>query len=304
MMNACIAASVPRPVFRGLTGLGVSLSLLAMTEPVRAEQVAAIPGAGKVTMNETFALADKPEFTQDATRDYKLLKPWNYDKEWNQERRYPLVVSLHGGGGGGYYAPCIVGKENEMQQYPCFFMSPKNPSGWGESAAWVRDELEVLKARYRIDTNRVYLMGFSMGGSGSYPFAEGWYREHGGLFAGIVRLAGQSQPALPDALAAKTAVWYHIGLHDAPKRVEVAREAYEFYRSRPFHAQAQETVVQDRVGNHPRTTKTLTVGPYELFKLSEYEGLGHHPDLAFQDPTVLEWLFSRSLLQSSPSERH
>ena len=43
-------------------------------------------------------------------------------------------------------------------------------------------------------------------------------------FAAIIRVAGQSQSDLGNEIAAKTAVWYHIGLTDTEQRVAVARE--------------------------------------------------------------------------------
>jgi len=92
---------------------------------------------------ETFAAADRPSFEKDADADFKLQKPWNHDKEWNKDRKYPLVVSLHGGGG-SYYTPCLDENDEELKKYPCFVMAPHN-QGWGENAAWVRNEIEELR---------------------------------------------------------------------------------------------------------------------------------------------------------------
>jgi predicted peptidase len=253
---------------------------------------------------ETFDAADRPAFelvTLDiggSEKTYKLQKPWNYDKPHNAGREYPLIVSLHGSGG-SYYAPCIVGDDEEMQRYPCFFMAPTN-GDWGGGAAWVRTEIETLKSTYRIDENRLYLMGFSMGGSGSYSFAGGYYTEQGGFFAGIVRLAGQSQTTLPDPLVEKTSVWYQIGLNDTSNnRVGIARDAYAYYKNHSANGDARETLTTDTVlsgsTEYPRSTKTLTLNGVEIFKLSEYEGMGHDGSLPFRDPGILQWLFSQSL---------
>lgn len=259
---------------------------------------------GYTPIPETFDNADRPAFelvtltVNGSTKTYKLMKPWNYDKPHNAGRSYPLVVSLHGQGG-SYYAPCIVGDDNEMQRYPCFFMAPTN-GDWGGGAAWVRTEIKALTGTYRINENRLYLMGFSMGGSGSYSFASGYASEQGGYFAGIVRLAGQSQTTLPNAIVRKTSVWYQIGLNDtANDRVGIAQDAYNYYKNHSALSGASETTVTDTVtsGSHswPRSTKILTLDGVEVFKLSQYTGMGHDGSTPFHDPGILQWLFSQSL---------
>jgi predicted peptidase len=252
-----------------------------------------LSACGAFTLGSPFRAfdpADKPVVGHDAVLDYELLKPWDYDKGFNANARYPLVVSLHGSGG-SHYEPCIVGDEREMMDHPCFFLAP-TCSDWGSSAAWVRDLIETLKRQYRIDPDRLYLMGFSMGGSGSYSFAKAYYDEHGGIFAGIVRLAGQSQTELPAALAEKTSVWYHIGLEDSASRVEVAEQAYQFIKG---FSGARESSARDELSGYPRLTKTLTKRGVEIMKKSEYAGMGHDGGTAFSDPAVLDWLFAQDL---------
>ncbi len=253
-------------------------------------------GLGEGEPEETFDIADRPVVidVDDGSSDYRLLPPWNYDKPWNAARRYPLVVSLHGSGG-SHYEPCIVNDDAEKQAHPCFFLSP-TCANWDSAAAWVRDLIEELKEEYRIDPDRLYLMGFSMGGSGSYSFAKAYYAEHEGIFAGIVRLAGQSQTDLPDPLVRKTSVWYHIGLDDTTSdRVGVARAAYDFMKGHAYNMAARETSLSDTLSGYPRLTRTLSKGGVEIMKLSEYEGMGHDGGTAFNDPQVLDWLFSQDL---------
>lgn len=256
--------------------------------------------AGDPPEPETFDLQDKPVFEQfqyddnGTTRTYSLLVPWNYDKANNQGRQYPMVVSLHGSGGSNY-APCIVGDNQEMQAYPCFFLSPNSPGGWGSAAAWSRDLMEELIERYSIDRNRIYLMGYSMGGSGSFLYARGYYNEHGGIFAGIVRLSGQSQTSLPSPLSDRTSLWYHIGLNDSATRVDVARNTYAFYQNYWSSHGVEEREVNDRINDKERTTRTLVLNGLEIMKLSEYSQVGHSASMAFHDPEVLGWLFRQSL---------
>ncbi len=248
--------------------------------------------------DETFEAEDRPTFdlvTLEGGYTCKLLKPWNYDKPWNRWRRYPLVVSLHGSGG-SYYAPCIVGDDGEMQNYPCFFLAPHSASGWGSPAAWVTDEIEALARNYRVDDDRVYLMGFSMGGSGSYDFLNLAYNRHGRLFAGLVRLAGSYVSVLADEIMDSTSIWYHVGTADSyDEGGENSGTAYANIRDYARNRRAAETVETDTVGGFERVTKTLTLRGVRILRMSRYSGMGHSGSVPFQDPGVLAWLFSQSL---------
>lgn len=251
---------------------------------------------------ETFDIADMPtfdvfEYNQDSGLTYKMMIPWNYDKPHNSGRSYPLIISLHGGTSNksAYYAPCIVGNEEEMKQYPAFFVAPNSTSGWGSAAAWVRQLIEDLKSEYRVDSNRIYLMGYSRGGSGSYSFASAYWRDHQGLFAGIVRLAGQSQTSLPDPIMDSTSIWYHIGLDDTPTRTRIAEEAYQAVKNYEGNSSAVETIFPDQIDGYSRRTKILTLEGVEIMKKSEYSNVGHSSSVPFSDPSVLGWLFQQTL---------
>jgi predicted peptidase len=142
--------------------------------------------------------------------------------------------------------------------------------------------------------NRIYLTGFSAGGSGSYMLVRGFI-SRGRLFAGIIRVAGQSNTQLPDEAVAQTSIWYHIGLNDTPTRVQVARDAYDFLKNHTFNTTATESTVSDTISSYDRTTKTLTKDSIEIVKYTEYPGVGHTPAPAYADPGVFDWLFGQSL---------
>jgi len=244
-------------------------------------------------VDETFDAEDRPELIHDTVEDFELLMPWNYDKDWNKNRKYPLVITLHGSGG-SHYKPCIYGNDDEMQQNPCFLFAP-TAGGWGGSNdSWVRDRIAALITDYRIDTNRIYLIGYSMGGSGSYPFAAKCYSEHGITVAAIVRLAGQSQSSLDQAIRDSCAVWYHIGLTDTETRVQIARDTYENIKNY-FADAVTESVENDEIDEKPRTTHTLMREGLPFFRKSEYTGVGHSASVPFRDPAVLAWMFRQTL---------
>lgn len=266
--------------------LAVAASVIALSLVALSLVACSSGNSSDVELNpvEKFSDADKPESYTLDTLDF--TGPWGYEKSGNGDRLYPLVVSGCWGEGEGEYA-----KVNT--RYPAFVVDyQKNGESDGEAlAVWID---KAIAAGYRIDTDRIYLTGFSMGGSGSFPLAKGMYNK-GQYFAAIVRVAGQSQSDLGNEIAKKTAVWYHIGLADDAIRIEVARAALAFNRAYACNGTAKESSTTDSVTGFARTTVTLTRSGYEMFKYSEYSGMGHDPSPCYRDENLFPWMFSHSL---------
>ena len=129
-----------------------------------------------------------------------ILKAPGDTPEANAARNYPLLVSGYWGEGQGEYSAV-------SKTHPAFVIDyQKDGVGDGEALAdWIDS---AIAAGFRIDRTRVYLTGFSRGGSGSFPLAKGMYNKDR-YFATIVRVAGQSQSDIGNAIAEKTALWYH-----------------------------------------------------------------------------------------------
>ncbi len=221
---------------------------------------------------------------------YTLQPPANYD----ESKSYPLVIGLHGGTElqDHYFAPALVNREEQIETFPCFYLGPSNADrGWGDGAAWVRLLIAELMETYSIDENRIYLMGFSMGGSGSYLFANDLYEEQGIIPAAIIRCAGKSQTELAPPLEKKTAVWYHVGSADSESIVNVSKEFYRLRKER--NPQLEESVTEDEMDGHHRTTYTLS--DEGKTKYSIYDQMGHTAQPVFMDPDILPWLFKQTL---------
>jgi len=216
---------------------------------------------------ESFTNADKP--SSFSVQSFNFESPWGYKRTQNADRKYPIVVN--GCWGEGPYF-----SEDVRKRYPAFYLDFNNYStdSHGQTLADLIDE--TIKAGYRIDTNRIYLTGFSQGGSGSFKLVRGMHSK-GKLFAAVIRVAGQSESILLDAAVLKTSVWYHIGLNDDSLRVNVAAETYSNIKKHSANAGAVETIAADSVTGYSRTTKTLKKAGVEFFKMSEYKGLGHEP---------------------------
>ena len=104
---------------------------------------------------------------------YRLLKPWAFDPA----KRYPVIVSLHGGGGTGtdnikqlrkwnqYLA-----EEDNRKEYPCYVIAPQTTTLWnGEDLATIK---QIIAGLPSADMDRIYVLGHSMGGHGTYILTQ------------------------------------------------------------------------------------------------------------------------------------
>ena len=129
---------------------------------------------------------------------YRIFVPAKYDAK----QKWPLIVALHGMGGDensfftGYERGVIKG-EAEKRGY--LIVCPK---GRGSASMYMgaaeRDVLDVLKEmrrQFNLDDNRIYLMGHSMGGYGTWSVAV----NNPDLFAALAPIVGALivAPALP-----------------------------------------------------------------------------------------------------------
>ena len=108
--------------------------------------------------------------TQEIDVQYLLYLPRGYE---NSKELWPLMLFLHGAGerGSDVWKVATHGPPKNVTEHPDFpfiLVSPQCPEG----QTWSRDVLLVLLdeiiGTYRVDTNRVYLTGLSMGGYGTW----------------------------------------------------------------------------------------------------------------------------------------
>ncbi|MEM8884738.1 MAG: hypothetical protein AAGD14_11760 [Planctomycetota bacterium] len=106
---------------------------------------------------------------------YTLLVPESYDPL----RPTPLVIGLHGGGRGGADGKLVVGDgwqamnfyRNQCERRGWICVCPTAlEAGWGgaRNNALIDAILDEICALYHIDENRIYLVGHSMGGGGTW----------------------------------------------------------------------------------------------------------------------------------------
>lgn len=237
-------------------------------------------------------------------QQYYMCFPKNYNVDTN--KTFPLCIYLHGSGMVHKLNHLnTLGIENEEQTsendpkinafrntHPAFILLPQTKTSWDINK--LIQLTEAFKKQYRIDTNRIYLVGYSMGGAATYKLTNAYYKYNKHLFAGIVRLVGQTQNELNNAVGKKTAVWTLVGLNDFPQRIKICREAYQHLKEK--HGASHEVINTIELPDGKASTYTTRSVTNIEYKLSELEGYGHGISrVAVDSLKVYEWLFNQKL---------
>lgn len=221
------------------------------------------------------------------TMHYRLMYPKNYDPS----QKYPLVLFLHGVGERGsdnekqlnYVADLFLNEEHR-DSFPSFVLIPQCPinSYWANINAEQVDGKRVFKfdvsqdptsamtslvnlvaqttTNYNIETKKVYVMGLSMGGMGTFEIV---YRLPK-MFAAAVAICGGGDPKSAPLLTQPKWRIYHGDLDD---------------------------VVPDSLSKQMQEAITKAGGQSEL---TIYEGVNHGSWFnVFAEPDLLKWLFSQ-----------
>jgi len=174
------------------------------------------PAAGTAGPAEPVPHFAGKEVQTQATRTvrwrYLLYLPDGYQKE---ERRWPLLLFLHGGLGRGddfarmgWYP--FVRQIKEGESLPFVVVAPQCPEGgdWLDAEA-LTELLDTVESAYRIDPARVYLAGYSMGGEGAWFLAY----KRPERFAALAAMSGYANPLWADRLK-DLPVWAFHGAKD------------------------------------------------------------------------------------------
>lgn len=182
---------------------------------------------------------------------------------------WPLILFLHGAGERGTDGArqTTVGLGPALARfpwrYPAIVVMPQCPQG----VQWSPPELEgalaaldTVLASARIDRDRVYLSGVSMGGFGTFALAARFPDR----FAAIVPVCGWGDPATMSRPLARTPMWVFHGAEDDIVPVTYSREMVAAIRA----------VGNDRVC------------------YTEYRTVRHNSwDMAYADADLPAWLF-------------
>ena len=201
---------------------------------------------------------------------YRIYVPENYDIE----SKYPLVLYLHGMGERGSDNRLQTSVNSVMQTllepenraaYPCVVLAPQCP----DDGFWAEEYLEMLmglleraRAAYSIDPARIYIMGLSMGGFGTW----GMLAAYPDYFAAAVPVCGGGN-AEAAALFKYVPVWAFHGTLD--------------------------TVVFP-CGSRDMVKAMAEAGPREL-RYTEYPDEQHSSwERAWREPGLFPWMFAQA----------
>ncbi len=229
------------------------------------------------------------EFSDDnATLPYRLLLPKNYD----EGKSYPLVVVLHGAGERGNdneaqltHGADIFLNQDFRDEHEAIVVFPQCPeeSYWsnvdkkrvqmsftftfspdGEATVAMKslqNLIQNLQENYKIDKDRMYAGGLSMGGMGTMELV----RRNPDLFAAAFAICGGAHPDTAPIM--KNTKWW------------------------VFHGDADVVVDYKHSVN---MVSALKAARAEV-KFTTYEGVNHNSwENAFAEPELLPWLFSHS----------
>jgi MYXO-CTERM domain-containing protein len=180
---------------------------------------------------ETFMGFEGRQFMNGGLRlPYRFFKPIGYDPQ----KKYPLVLLLHGGGekGTDNYAPISHGigltgpgtiftTTESQAKWPVFLAAPQSADGfWTGAAADAAVKLvAALQTEFpSIDAQRLYITGLSLGGTGAWAIAL----QYPTMFAATVPMAGMADVGQA-ARIAKVPLWDFHSAMDEITNVSASR---------------------------------------------------------------------------------
>ena len=212
--------------------------------------------------------------TQSLDYQYLLFLPRDYAAK--ADKRWPLILFLHGAGerGSDVWKANLHGPGKFIARHPEFpfvVVSPVCPAGRVWSVKILTALLDETVKKYRIDTNRLYLTGLSMGGFGAWDLAL----SDPARFAAVIPIAGGGS----DGAMILTRVGYATPEYAAA------------LRSLPvwaFHGGKDPVVPLDEAERMIAALKSI--GAAEV-KLTVYPEAGHDSwAKTYDNPEIYDWL--------------
>jgi predicted peptidase len=123
---------------------------------------------------------------------YQYLSYAPKDYSADTLKMWPVIIYLHGGSDRGtdlnkLYSNGIPDQIYRGREFPFIIIAPQCPEHIRFSTDnWFENFYKEITVKYRIDTNRVYLTGMSLGGSGTWYIAA----KYSDKFAAIAPMSG------------------------------------------------------------------------------------------------------------------
>lgn len=148
--------------------------------------------------------------------EHYIQLPKNYSKEAN--KKWPLIVFLHGIGERGGTLDDIKNMNHSIpmiaetiKDFPFVTVSPLCPQPylWRDLPYSINNMIDEVISKYKIDTDRIYLTGLSMGGIGTWNMAL----QFPDKFAAIAPVCGSVDPDKVEKLK-NLPIWAFHGAND------------------------------------------------------------------------------------------
>lgn len=212
------------------------------------------------------------EFSKKITKkvecEYLLYLPDDYGKD--AKKRWPLMMFLHGAGERGnnirqvakHGLPKMIA---QGKNFEFIIVSPQCPNDiwWPEENDILISLLDEIEKKYRVDTDRVYLTGLSMGGFGTWSLACQYPKR----FAAIAPICGGGERHAAGRLK-NIPVWAFHGAKDKVVPVEKSKEMVAAVRK--AGGDAKLTVYPE--ANHDSWTQTYNNPEFYEWFLSHKKG--------------------------------
>lgn len=246
-------------------------------------------------------LADAYESRSHGPMPYRLLKP----VETVPGKRYPLIVSLHGAGGVGddnlsnlRHWNGRMARPGWRKDHPCYVLVPQAIPGanWGPKPDMpalkdvyvknilppVFEVIEQLREEFPIDGRRIYALGASMGGSGTWNILAA----RPDLFAAAIPVCAGAFPVEHAEKLAAIPLWIFHGHSDRTVSVERSRDAFAALK---------------QVNANVKYTEMLGIGHSAWIQAFNYEGddeirgftTSFSGDRCDRTSKVWDWLFGQ-----------
>lgn len=202
------------------------------------------------------------------TMDYLLYLP----KDYGQKNSWPLVLFLHGAGERGdnlelvqkHGLPKLIA---EGKEFPFLVVSPQCPKDRWWQPQELTALLDEIVEKYKVDQDRVYVTGLSMGGFGTWNLAVSTPER----FAAIVPICGGGDPIWARRLD-HVPVWVFHGAKDPVVPLERSEKMVE--------------AIKKAKGN---------------VKLTVYPEAGHDSwTETYANPELYQWLLEQKRTVKSP----
>lgn len=219
---------------------------------------------------------------------YRYLEP----RKVKKNKKYPLIVFLHGSGERGsdnklqlVHGAKLFEKKSNRRKFPAYVVFPQCPKEdyWasmrsnkdnvedpftfdfsGPSTEALNNVFDLIKTYQKnpnVDPDRIYIMGLSMGGMGTFEAIS----RHPEWFAAAIPICGGGDLNFVPKFATKTKLWIFHGAKDDVVLPKYSRDM------------VQEVIFK---GGYPKYT--------------EFPDANHNSwDAAFETQGLLKWLFEQ-----------